>query len=56
MRVREHNDARLTYSLRFRVEGRRHYITLGDDDHGWTCRKAERKLAYVLAAIRAGCW
>ncbi len=56
IRVRERNDGRLTYTIRFRVNGRRHSFSLGTDRDGWTHRKAERKLEDVLAQVRAGVW
>ena len=54
IRVHERRDGQVTYSLRFRVNGKREILTLGTDTDGWTCRKAERKLEDVLARIRAG--
>jgi integrase len=56
IRVHERADGRLTFSLRFRANGRRQSITLGKDSDGWTWRKAERKLDEVLAQVRAGVW
>ena len=56
IRVRERRDGRLTYTIRFRVDGKRHSFTLGTDRDGWTYRKAERKLEDVLAQVRAGVW
>jgi integrase len=57
IRVHERaRDGKVTYSIRFRVEGRRHCMTLGTDADGWTQRKAERQLEDVLAQVRAGVW
>jgi integrase len=56
IRVHERVNGRRTFSIRFRVEGRRHSVTLGTDAEGWTQRKAERKLEDVLAQVRAGVW
>jgi len=44
IRVHERKDGQVTYSLRFRVNGRREVLTLGTDTDAWTHRKAERKL------------
>lgn len=54
--MHERVDGRVTYSIRFRVNGKRHCATLGTDADGWTQRRAERKLEDVLAAVRAGVW
>jgi len=56
IRVHERRDGQLTYSLRFRVNGKRQVLTLGKDSDGWTYAKAERKLDDVLAHVRAGVW
>lgn len=56
VRVHQRADGRRTYSLRFRVDGQRHSLTLGTDADGWTDRRAERKLEDVLAEVRAGVW
>jgi integrase len=56
VRVHERRDGQLTYSLRFRVDGKRRVLTLGKDSDGWTYPKAERKLGDVLAQVRAGVW
>src|SRR5947209_1181052 len=56
IRVHERRDGQVTYSLRFRVNGKRESLTLGTDTDGWTFRKAERNLEDVLARIRAGVW
>ena len=54
--MHERVDGRRTYSLRFRVDGKRHSLTLGTDADGWNERRAERKLEDVLAEVRAGVW
>ncbi len=57
IRVHERvRDGKLTFSIRFRIDGKRHSMTLGTDADGWTYRKAERKLEDVLAQVRAGVW
>ena len=56
IRVHERVDGRRTYSLRFRVNGKRQSLTLGTDADGWNERRAERKLEDVLAEVRAGVW
>ena len=56
IRVHERNDGTLTFSIRFRVNGKREIITLGTNKDGWTWRKAERKLDDALAQVRAGVW
>jgi hypothetical protein len=57
VRVHERlRDGDLTFSIRFRVDGRRTIITLGRASEGWTYRKAERKLEDVLAQVRANVW
>jgi integrase len=56
IRVHERVDGRRTYSLRFRVNGRRHSLTLGTNADGWNELRAERKLEDVLAEVRAGVW
>jgi hypothetical protein len=57
IRVHERlRDGDLTFSLRFRVDGKREIITLGRSSEGWTWHKAERKLENVLARVRAGVW
>lgn len=56
VRVYQRVDGRRTYSLRFRVKGKRQSLTLGTDADGWDERRAERKLEDVLAEVRAGVW
>ncbi len=56
IRVHERNDGTLTFSIRFRADGRRNSITLGTNKDGWTWKKAERKLDDLLAQVRAGVW
>jgi integrase len=56
IRVHQRVDGRRTYSLRFRVNGKRRSLTLGTDADGWNDRRAERKLEDVLAEVRAGVW
>jgi integrase len=56
IRVHDRVDGRRTYSLRFRVNGKRRSLTLGTDVDGWNEGRAERKLEDVLAEVRAGVW
>ncbi len=56
IRVHQRADGLRTYSLRFRVNGKRRSMTLGTDAQGWNNQRAERKLEDVLAAVRAGVW
>ena len=56
IRVHKRVDGLRTYSLRFRVNGKRHSLTLGTDADGWNERRAERKLEDILAEVRAGVW
>ena len=45
-----------TYALRFRVAGKRHYLTLGNSWDGYTRRQADVELDNVLADVRRGIW
>ena len=56
IRVHKRVDGLCTYGLRFRVNGKRHSLTLGTDADGWNERRAEPKLEDVLAEVRAGVW
>ena len=51
IRVHERNDGTLTFSIRFRANGKRHSMTLGTNKDGWTWRKAERKLDVLLSEV-----
>lgn len=44
------------YGLRFRAYGKRHYLTLGTTQDGWSREKAQVELANVLADVRRGIW
>ena len=44
------------FALRFRAYGRRHFITLGGAEDGWTRQKAEAELRHVLADVDRGLW
>jgi integrase len=44
------------YALRFWVNGRREYLTLGFERDGWTRKRAEEALADILAEVRLGIW
>jgi len=44
------------FALRFRAYGRRHFVTLGGADEGWTRQRAEAELRHVLADVERGLW
>ena len=44
------------FALRFRAYGRRHFVTLGGAEDGWTRQKAEAELRHVLADVDRGLW
>jgi integrase len=46
----------VTFALRFRAHGDRHYVTLGKRSEGWTHKRAEDELSNVLADVRRGIW
>src|SRR5215212_8855381 len=52
---RERKSGRV-FALRFRAYGRRHFVTLGGADAGWTRKKAEGELRHVLADVERGLW
>jgi integrase len=45
-----------TYAVRVHAYGRRHYLTLGSTQDGWTRRRAEAELQNIQADIRRGVW
>jgi integrase len=45
-----------TYAVRVHAYGRRHYLTLGSTQDGWTRSRAEAELQNILADIRRGIW
>lgn len=45
-----------TYAVRFQAYGRRHYLTLGTAEEGWSYAKAEAELENVKADVRRGIW
>jgi len=45
-----------TFCLRFRAYGKRHYVTLGTVEEGWTRARAQTELENVLADVRRGLW
>lgn len=47
---------RRSWTLRFRANGKRHHVTLGTPEEGWTRGRAEEALADVLAEVRLGVW
>lgn len=44
------------YALRFLVDGRRQYVTLGLEHDGWDRARAEEELLNVMADVRRGIW
>jgi integrase len=44
------------YALRFNVQGRRQYVTLGSSREGWTQAKAQDALQDELAKVQLGEW
>lgn len=44
------------YALRFLVNGRREYLTLGFERDGWSRERAEESLTDILAEVRLGIW
>ena len=52
---RERERGRI-FALRFRAYGRRHFVTLGGAEEGWTRQKAEAELRHVLADVERGLW
>ena len=44
------------YALRFIAYGQRRYLTLGNEQDGWTRKRAEQELANVMADVRRGAW
>jgi integrase len=49
-------DGLTSFALRFRAYGERRYVTLGNDEEGWTRKRAEAELRHVLARVEAGIW
>jgi integrase len=45
-----------SWAIRFRAYGRRHYVTLGRPEDGWTRQRAEAELRHVLADVERGIW
>ncbi len=55
--VIERNRGRdVTFALRFRAYGTRHYVTLGKRSEGWTRKRSQDELSNVLADVRRGIW
>jgi integrase len=44
------------FALRFRAYGKRHFLTLGRLEDGWTLAMAQRELAVVLPDVDLGTW
>jgi integrase len=44
------------FALRFQAYGRRHYITLGSPEEGWTRRLADEELEVIRAQVGRGVW
>lgn len=49
-------DASRSFAIRFRVNGQRHYRTLGYCFEGWSRKRAEEELANIMADVRRGLW
>jgi integrase len=54
--VIEPTRERRSYALRFRAYGKRQYIPLGRPEDGWTRKRAEDELAYIMAQVKRGVW
>lgn len=54
--LHRHAKSGWRWAIRFSVNGRRRYLTLGRDADGWTRRRAEDELANVLADVRRDLW
>jgi integrase len=52
----ELRDGSRSFAIRFRVNGRRQYRTLGYDHEGWSRARAEAELADVISDVRRGRW
>lgn len=52
----EQTNGLVSYAIRITAYGRRHFITLGDDEDGWTPARAERERHRIAEAIKAGVW
>jgi integrase len=52
---RERKTGRV-FALRFRAYGRRHFVTLGGAEEGWTRQRATAELRHVLADVERGLW
>jgi integrase len=44
------------WAIRFRAYGKRHMLTLGTSEEGWSRRRAEAELQRVLAEVELGIW
>ncbi len=54
--VIEPSGKQRSFALRFHAYGRRHFLTLGRPEAGWTRKRAEAELRYVLADVERGTW
>lgn len=54
--VLEPDGKRRSWTLRVRAYGKRHHITLGRSEDGWTRKRAEAELTLTLAQIELGRW
>jgi integrase len=52
---RERKSGRV-FALRFRAYGRRHFVTLGGAEDGWTQHRAAAELRHILADVERGLW
>jgi integrase len=49
-------DRQRSWALRFRANGQRRFVTLGQSKDGWNRERAEAELRYVLADVERGIW
>jgi integrase len=54
--VVEPKGQRRSWGIRFHAYGKRHFVTLGRPEDGWTRQRAEEELDNVLADVRRGIW
>jgi integrase len=54
--VLEPDGKRKSFALRFTAYGKRHFVTLGRPEEGWTRSRAETELRHVLAGVESGTW
>ncbi len=45
-----------SWAIRFRAYGKRHHVTLGKPEDGWSHERAEAELRHALADVERGIW